>query len=345
MTAPNDFPSLTVDDAARILTGADRVLICIHRNPDGDAVGSGFALAQLLRTMGKEARVVCADEIPHRLRFLLRGQEDCAYTPGMEDGFSLVCAVDTASPAQLGTLMHLAGKIALSIDHHAANEAYSPNWTDPSASASGEILFRLFRLLTGSGAAEKSADVCRLLYAAIVSDTGSFKYANTTRETLLTAAELVGMISEAADGGDDPAMICHRLFECRTVTELYAQRAGIDALRLAHGGALGVVVFTVRMLRENGITSDDIGNIVSLPRTVEGVQIALSVKQSEEDPTAWRVSARASCDLDVSSVCAAFGGGGHRRAAGCVISAADAEEAFTIVCEAFGRLLDAEEDA
>lgn len=343
MTATeNNFPALGGEDAARILRSADSALICIHRNPDGDAVGSGFALAEMLRAMGKTARVVCADEIPHRLAFLAAGQDDCTYLPGMEDGYSLVCAVDTASPAQLGDLAPLAGKIALSIDHHAANEPYSPNWTDASASAAGEILFRLYRQLRKDGVLAENAAVCRRLYAAIVSDTGSFKFANTTRDTLLAAADLVGEIGAAADGGDDPAMICHRLFECRTMTELYAQRAGIDALRLAHDGELGVVLFTTDMLRENHITAEDIGNIVGLPRSVEGVKIALSVKQSEDDATQWRVSSRASCDLDVSSVCAAFGGGGHRRAAGCVITAPDADAAYRTVCEAFGRLLDGE---
>lgn len=345
MTTENEFPALGCEDAAQLLLPADSVLICIHRNPDGDALGSGFALAEMLRAMGKTARVVCADEIPHRLVFLMSGQDDCAYQPGMEDAYSLVCAVDTASAAQLGALSPLAPKIALSLDHHAANEPYSPNWTDGAASAAGELLFHLYRHFLDSGRIPESAAVCRRLYAAIISDTGSFKYANTTRDTLLVAAELLGTISAAADGGDDPAMICHRLFECRTLTELHAQRAGIDALRLAHGGELGIVLFTAAMLRENHLTAEDIGNIVGLPRTVEGVKIALSVKQSEDDGTQWRVSSRASCDLDVSSVCASFGGGGHRRAAGCVITAPDAESAYDTVCEAFGRLLDTEEDA
>ena len=337
----DNVTAISLTEAADRLLDGKRVLIFIHQNPDGDAVGSGFALALMLRNMGKTARVVCADAIPRRLRFLMREQEDCLYTPGMEKEFDLLCAVDTASTAQLGTLSELAPAITLSLDHHASGEAFCDHCTSPAASAAGELLVDLYGIFTVAGRLTPSADICRLLYAAIVSDTGSFKFANTTRETLLKTADLVGAVAAATDGGDDLAMINHRLFECRTLTELYAQRAGIDALRLAHNGELGVVLFTTDMLEKNGITAEDIGNIVGLPRTLEGVKIALSVKQSPDDPTLWRVSSRASVDVDVSAVCASFGGGGHRRAAGCTVTAPDAETAFAVVTEAFGTALDA----
>ena len=332
----NEFPVLTLREAADRLKTAGRVLICIHQHPDGDAVGSGFALAEMLRGMGKSARVVCGDEIPHRLRFLMREQMDAAYTEGMEEDYDLLCAVDTASVAQLGALAPLAEKITLSIDHHEKNTPFCPHCTRGDASAAGEVLFDL----ASAGEFPLTADVSRLLYAAVVSDTGSFRFANTTKETMQKAAVLLGNVSAATDGGDDLAMINHRLFQCCTMSELRAQRAGIDALRLTRGGRLGIVVFTAEMLRENDLTSEDIGNIVDLPRAVDGVQIALSVKQSETDPTGWRVSSRASVDVDVSAVCAVFGGGGHRRAAGCTVTAPDAETAFAIVERAFGDALE-----
>ena len=341
MTAAYNFSALSLDEAVQILQSAPSVLIFIHQNPDGDAVGSAFALAQILRSAGKHAHVVCADEIPPRLAFLLRGQDSCTYTEGMEQEYSLLCAVDTASPAQLGKLQFLSDSMQLSIDHHGMNEPFCKNFTDPGASAAGELIFTVYRRFLESGCIRPSADICRLLYAAIVSDTGSFKFSNTTKQTFLIAAELTDEISSAADGGDDTAMLCHRLFECRTLSELYAQRAGIDALKLTRGGALGIVLFTRKTLEENGITDADIANAVSIPRGVAGVKISLSVKQSPDDPTLWRVSSRASCDIDVASICAQFGGGGHRRAAGCVITAPDADSAFAVVSEAFGQALDA----
>ena len=96
------------------------------------------------------------------------------------------------------------------------------------------------------------------------------------------------------------------------------------------------------MLADTGLTRTDFGDIVGLPRSLEGVRIALSVKQDETEPTQWRVSSRSTEDLDVSSVCASFGGGGHRRAAGCSITAPDAESALAVVVDAFSKLLDAE---
>jgi len=334
-----DHPTLSLRDAARILREAESVLILIHRKPDGDAAGSGFALAQILRRMGKTARVVCGEPVPERLRFLMRDQEDCTYTEGMEDSFALLCAVDTASPSQLGSLAHLIPKISLSLDHHGANTPFSPHFTKPDASAAGEVLFDLYRMLTEGGQLAEDADICRLLYSAIVSDTGGFQHSNTTPNTHLCAAALMEKINAARDGGDDTAMLCHRLLGCRTQSELRAQRAGMDALRLAFGGRLGAVVCPQEMLREHGLTNEDIGNIVDLPRSVAGVLIALSLKQDADDPTSWHVSSRASFEGDVSAVCAQFGGGGHTRAAGCTVTASDGDEAFAIVCRAFGAIL------
>ena len=337
--------NLTLSAVSDILCRARRVLIFIHHNPDGDAAGSAFALSQMLRRMGKITCVVCADPMPKRLRFTLREQEDWVYTAGMESEYDLLCAVDTASVGQLGTLGHLADKIGVSIDHHGTGEVFCPAFVDPAASAAGEILFDLYQMWREEGKLSPDADIARLLYTAIVSDTGSFKYSNTTKKTMLAAAELMGEIQSATDGGDDIPMLCHRLFECRTMTELRAQRAGIDALRLECDGQLGIVLFTQDMLRENGLTMEDIANVIGLPRTVDGVKIALAIKQSPDAPTTWRISSRANVDVDVSAVCASFGGGGHKRAAGCSICASDAETALATAVTAFGKLLANAEEA
>ena len=331
--------NLTLAEVSGVLCRARRILIVTHRSPDGDALGSSFALAQMLRRMGKTARVICEDAASKRLRFTLREQEDCCYTEGMEAEYDLLCAVDTASVGQLGSLGHLAEKIGVSIDHHGTGEVFCPAFVDPVASAAGEILFDLYRLWQEEGKLTADADIARLLYTAIVSDTGSFKYSNTTKKTMLAAAELMGEIQSATDEGDDVPMLCHRLFECRTLTELRAQRTGIDALRLECDGQLGIVLFTQDMLRDNGLTMEDIANAIGLPRTVDGVKIALAIKQSPDDPTQWRISSRSNCDLDVSAVCATFGGGGHKRAAGCSISAPDADGAIAAAIAAFGTLL------
>ena len=190
--------NITLADAARILCRGERVLIFTHHNPDGDCMGSAFALLLMLRQMGKTARVVCGDPIPKRLIFTLREQADCVYTEGMEADYDLLCAVDTASVGQLGSLGHLSEKIGVSMDHHGTGEVFCPAFVAPEASATGEILFDLYRMWTNEGRLLPDADIARLLYTAIVSDTGSFKFSSTTPKTHRIAAKLVEEINAGA---------------------------------------------------------------------------------------------------------------------------------------------------
>ena len=330
--------AVTLAEAAARLAQSGRVRVFIHRSPDGDAVGSAFALTRMLRQRGCEARVVCADPIPQRLEFLTDGQHDvrCTDADGAPD--VLRAAVDVAAPGQLGALAPLADTITLSLDHHGIGTPWCAHYTDPTASAAGEILARLYRMLCDEGTLRPDAAVARALYAAIVSDTGGFTYANTTPETMRIGAALLSEIAAASDGGDDAAMICHRLLASKTMSELRAERLCLDALTLAEDGRLGAVLITQRMLEENGLCEEDLANCVNLPRSVAGVQIALSIRQTQE-LTAWRVSARAVGDADVAAVCAVFGGGGHRRAAGCTITAPDADAALSLALGAFRAAL------
>ena len=180
---PNEIICRSLEEAATRLETANRILLLIHQNPDGDAVGSGFALKRMLCAMGKAVHLICADPIPKRLAFLMWAQEDCAYREGMEDEYDLLCAVDTASVTQLGALGHLASRIGISLDHHGMNDPFCPHYTDPSASAAGEVLYSFARHWEERGLIGRDADVSRALYTAIVSDTGSFKYSNTTKNT------------------------------------------------------------------------------------------------------------------------------------------------------------------
>ena len=127
------------------------------------------------------------------------------------------------------------------------------------------------------------------------------------------------------------------LFGQRTLKELTAQMLSIQNLRFFEDGRLGVVVFTRDMLESEGLTDEDIGNVVETPRGVEGVLVGLSLKQAPDECTKYRVSSRANADVDCSAVCAKFGGGGHVRAAGCTIVADTPEEALQIAAEAFGE--------
>lgn len=331
-----EFPTISIEEICDILEDAPHMLILTHVNPDGDCIGSAFALKLLVEACGGSARCVCPSELPKRLRFLMTGQEDMLFVPEEStEEYSVICSVDVASPMQLGELSYLTEQVDFMIDHHGVGTPFAPYLLDATASATGELLYDLYMTLAARGVFATLPDAARRMYAAIVSDTGSFKFSNTTPKTHLIAADLVNIINTAEDEGMDTADLCRSLFGQRTRKELTAQMLAIQNLHFYEDGALGVVTFTQQMLTDAGLTEEEIGNVVDTPRGVEGVLVGLSIRQTAADLRAYKVSSRANVECDVSAVCASFGGGGHVRAAGCTIEADSMEEAEKIVIEAF----------
>ena len=325
-------------------------LILTHVNPDGDCIGSAFALRKLILACGGNARVVCPNDLPKRLRFLASdsfymGEEEEPYNthfdPETDDlsAYDRILSIDVASPIQLGDLAALIPHISFMIDHHGMGEAFAKNYIDTTASAAGEIVYRLYIELKQRGVIGNVPEAARRMYAAIVSDTGSFKFSNTSPETHMAAAELVREINHADDGGMDTADVCRSLFGQRTLKELTAQMLAIQNLRFYENGRLGAVLFTQQMLADAGLTEEEICNVVDTPRGVEGVLIGISLRQLAADPMQYKVSSRANTEIDCAAVCANFGGGGHVRAAGCTITADDPEEALARMAEAFGAAI------
>ena len=186
------FRTLGIEEISHRISGADALIVC-HTSPDGDTVGSAFALAEIIRLTGGDARVVCSETFPDRFSFMTRG-ESGEYRDGEENGKTLIC-VDVASPAQLGRLTHLAAKADIMIDHHGTGEIFSDGLVDPDAAAAGIIVYDIYKFMRESGAVPESAYTARMLYAAVSSDTGSFRYANTDARAHLCAAYLVGIIN------------------------------------------------------------------------------------------------------------------------------------------------------
>ncbi|MBO6052597.1 MAG: DHH family phosphoesterase [Clostridia bacterium] len=338
------LPTVTLGEIADAFPSFGRTLVLTHVNPDGDCIGSAFALADLIEASGGEARVVCPTPLPKRLRFLA-GNDEAAdrtvLTAGEADGYDTILSVDVASPAQLGDLAFLIPRVRFMIDHHGLGTPFAPHLVDPKASAAGEIVSRLYALLRDRGTVSPLPDTARRLYAAIAADTGSFAFSNTTEETMRTAGELLTEINaDAAETGrPDTAEICRSLFGQRTLREFHAQMHAIDGLRFFEDGRLAAVLFTQQMLADWGLTEEDIGDAVDTPRSVEGVLVALSLRQQKADPRAYKVSSRANADVDCAAVCAKFGGGGHVRAAGCTITADTPEEALAVAAAAFGEAI------
>ncbi len=312
----SDFHRLTLSEIADRIRGDVDSLVIFHRHPDGDAVGSGFALRLLLETMGCRTLCVCEDEIPERLHFLVGDKQESILPENLPADFipAQIITVDTASPAQMGRLFPMyEGRVDLMIDHHARGEMYADGWVKGDASSAGEMVFELSRELLRTGRISANPNgVDKLLYAAVSSDTGCFRYSNVTPATHACAAELL------SGGTFDPAEINHLLFEVKSEKLLLAERLGTERLTCHCGGTLGIVTFPVSLKHTYELTDEHLETLVDIPRSLEGVQVAVAIRQPTDAPV-FRVSMRSNTEFDVAAVCARFGGGGHTKAAGCTL--------------------------
>lgn len=311
------FKKLSFSDVCRELATPKNTLILFHTRPDGDAVGSSFALKLLLEAAGSRAWCVCVNEVPQRLNFLSKGIQDSALPEAIPADFEAerILTVDTASPTQLGDLYGMFGdQIDMMIDHHVKGEPYADYLVMNGFAAAGEIVFDISRQFLASGVIDRlpeKLDFC--LYAAISSDTGCFKYSNVTPQTHIRSAELL-------KSGIDMARINQLLFDSKSMEVLAVEKAGFDTLKMFHDGKIAVVFFTYEMKQKLGVLDEHLETLIDVARSVEGVDVAVAIRQTGPEKT-FRVSTRSASSVDVSLVCSYFGGGGHVRASGCTIIA------------------------
>ena len=316
------FRALTLEQIADELPKIKNTLILFHVRPDADAVGSAFALRELLRVMGVPVWCACADEIPARLEFLADGAQGSVL---LEDGlvidYERIISVDSASPEQLGSLFsRLRRDVDIMIDHHARGRTYADHYIDPTASATGEIIYRIAKILLSRKVIDEiPARVRNCVYAAMSGDTGSFKYSNTTPTAMRIAADLV-------ESGVDHAAICSSLYDSKPFGQLVAESEAVRGARFYEDGRVATLLFDYELRESLCVSAEELDTLIDVIRSIEGVEVAIVIKQPE--PTdSYRVSLRSKNDVDVAAVCSRFGGGGHARAAGCTIVADSAEAA------------------
>lgn len=317
------YTPLSFEELLERLCEPMETLVLFHRSPDADAVGSAFALRQVLESLGSRAYCVCQDEIPLRLRFLTHDLQDSVLPGSIPEDFNIerIVSVDSASPSQLGTLFSLyEDRIDFMIDHHGMGEPYADHYVLPDAAATGEIMFDIVKQLATEERLSITYEMCVDLYAAISADTGGFRYSNVSPETHLRAAELL-------ESGVDTADINHRLFCSRTIEELRAQAAAISNLQLFAGGQIAFATCPYALKVALGLKDEHLEGLVETARCLMGVKVAISIRQPNAEGI-FRVSMRSSSDYDVSIPCAHFGGGGHKKAAGCTLAAADMDDAI-----------------
>ena len=331
----DEFRTLTAEDAADFIEDTKSALIVCHSNPDGDAIGSAIALKRIIVSLGGRAAVASPTPLPEYASFLAQGEE-ILYKESSAEDFERVIAVDTASAGQLGALSPLAQKVSLTIDHHANAEPFSPNITVPTASAAGEVIFDIYGELRMRGdVAKYDPDVCRCLFAAISSDTGSFKYSNTTPKTFMAASELSQIINGAGDGGYMTWDISRLIHDTVTEKDLKISAAIPGKIKLYEDGALAVCLITADDMKRLGAEERDMGGAIDIVRSLKGVLVAVTVRQRKDGSDSYKISARANEDIDVSAVCGTFGGGGHIRAAGATLPAPSPAKALKLTVDAF----------
>ena len=309
MTA--QFKTLTLDALCQKLCENKKTLIIYHVRSDADAVGSAFALKELLRIMDIPSYCICSDEIPERLQFLADGvQGSVLLEEGIKVDYERVISVDSASPSQLGELfLRLHKDVDIMIDHHANGTVYADNYIDPMASATGEIIYSVADRLLQMGEIDYIPErVINCVYAAISSDTGGFRYANATPRTLRLAAELI-------ERGVDSAEINRQLFDSKSLKQVQAEGEAIRRLRVHADGRIATTLMPYSVISELELQPEHLGTLIDVPRSVYGVEIAVAIRQ-ESDEGDFRISMRSATDFDVARICALFGGGGHKRAAG-----------------------------
>lgn len=320
------FSPIAFEALCERLTERRDTLLLLHRNPDGDAVGSAFALRELLTSLGSRAWCVCESEIPERLRFLSAPAQESVLPAGVPADFSdvRVISADVASPAQLGALRErFETQTDFMIDHHGAGTPFADFYTDPRSAATGEIVFDVIRRLEQQNRAHMTPRMAELLYAAISSDTGCFRYSNVTPDTHRRAADLVAT-------GIDCADINHRLFDSKPLGLLRAEAMGVEHLRVSHGGRVALIAVSYAERMAAGLEDHDLETLVDVARSLAGVEVAISLRQPTEEGI-FRASVRSSGAFNASALCAGFGGGGHEKAAGCTVYAPDIESAAAML--------------
>lgn len=294
---------MTFSDCAQWLTERDRFVILTHRKPDGDTIGSSAALCLALRAMGKTAHLLENPELTPLFAPLTEGLTKTA--PEMGD---ILIAVDVAADNMLPKAFDpYRNSIDLRIDHHGSGREYTPaELVDSSYAACAEIIWELLADLD----VEMDKAIAEAVYVGTATDTGCFRFANTTAHTFDVAAD-------CAAAGADIFNWNRRLFETNSLAKLRLQGWVAEHTKLFCDGKLAICVLPRSVEEELGVDEDDLGNLCSFIRTIEGVCMAALLRQSDENNT--KVSMRAIPGYDAAAVCAVFEGGGHAGAAGCSV--------------------------
>ena len=292
--------------------------ITSHIRPDGDGIGSGLALYWMLRSLGKEVDVVLRDRIPPAYE-ILPGSESVYVQDDLVKDYDAVFLME-CSDAERPGLPSLKNQFIVNIDHHSTTEPFGHiNWIDPTAGAVGEMIYNLAKAL----GVEVTKEIGDCIYTAILTDTGSFHFSNTTERTLKIASELVRR-------GVEPAKISQALFYSHPFSKIKLMGMVLSTIQRDESGHIAWVTVDHETMYEAGACDEDADGIVNYALSIDEVVAVAFFKELSSG--IWRISLRSKGKNNVAKVAEVFGGGGHRNAAGCRIEG-DFEEVRCRVIE------------
>jgi len=315
---------------AEELRKAPKVALFSHVSPDGDCIGSMLGIGLALEKSGKDVYLYNPDPIPRNLSFLPGVDRIQTTLPDPLPQTLLFVDCSDLQRVNLKPEQIPARSIVLNLDHHVSNQNFgSINWVDAEASASGEVAFELIRELQIGLTQEMATN----LYTAILTDTGSFQYSSTTAKTHRIAAELL-------ECGISLVKIHHQIFDQKPLAKVKLLQHALNQLQLYADGKCAIMSLRMKDFEQSGAEESLSEGLVDHARSIQGVEVAILLK--EIDSRKVRVGLRSNLWFNVNELAARFGGGGHKRAAGCTLETS-IEEAEQILLQAieeemkFGR--------
>lgn len=319
----------SLQQTRKFLLEHDDYLVVSHVQPDGDAVSSTLAVGWLLSCLGKKYTMLNEGPIPQRMEYLWHADEIVNLADGeLPRTYSNVICVDCADFQRVGLTQRFFAQDALiaNIDHHPTNNGYGfVTLIKPDAAATAEILFDLLKTFE----VEWDIDIATAIYTGLLTDTGGFRYTNTSPKVMAAVSELLAL-------GVNGPELAETLLEEMTLAQVKVLNRALNTLQLTPQGDVAWVYVTPQDMLECNAANEDLEGIVNYPRNIRGVEVGMLFKVIDE--TAVKVSLRSAGKVDVAALAQVFGGGGHTRAAGARVEGT-LEQAIPRVLEEVRRLL------
>lgn len=290
------------------MKGAEKIVILPHVSADGDALGSSLALALALKKLDKNPVIYLEEEIPLIFNFL-PGKEFIRIFDGNSEDSDLVMALDTGDRERLGKRIELFNRAGYTInmDHHPTNTEFANlNLVKTGAAATGEMIYQIIKMM----GLEFDKDIAVCLYVAVVTDTGGFRFGNTTTLTHQITADLLNYELDVAN-------ISQILFETSSLSKIKLMGMAIDNLEVLEDGKVAFMTITDEMIKSSGAKDEDCDGLVNIGRNIGDVEVAVLMRQRADGE--FKMNFRSKNYVDVSEIANKLSGGGHKRAAGCTV--------------------------